>query len=85
MIFEMERERGAVKTHAAPPKKERRSRSRSEFQKRAALPLPLRNFGAPLRSAAPRSAAPPTSERGQLSKFGILANSNPSCYDDMKP
>ena len=59
MIFEMERERGAVKTHAAPPKKERRSRSRSEFQKRAALPL--RNFGAPLRSAAPRSAAPPTS------------------------
>ena len=61
MIFEMERERGAVKTHAAPPKKERRSRSRSEFQKRAALPLPLRIFGAPLRSAAPRSAAPPTS------------------------
>ena len=62
MIFEMERERGAVKTHAAPPKKERRSRSRSEFQKRAALQLPLRNFGAPLRSAAPRSAAPPTSD-----------------------
>ena len=57
MIFEMERERGAVKTHAAPPKKERRSRSRSEFQKRAALQLPLRNFGAPLRSAAPPTSA----------------------------